>query len=163
MFNDNFTTFLDKKRYFINKHNQNSHIDYKNPNDYFFVHKNPLTDEKDYDYYIRCVNRILDNNKKYLFCYTSMNNEYKNNNIKNDIDNCISILKIKNYKFTFLVINYIFEKNADLRYNYEYLDNEYVILNIYYEYDENIEYDCDHKITDFHIKYNPIATKFKMI
>lgn len=159
--NDNFQLFLDKNRYYINKFGQNSHMDY-NVDETFFLHKNPLTDDKDYEYYVRCVNRFLDTSKKYLFCYTSMNNQFRDISVLNNIDKCISILKSKNYNFHFLVLNYVLDKEGELRYDYEYINDGYTILNMYLKFDPNVPYDTDNNAINFHKKYNPLSTLFKM-
>jgi Putative papain-like cysteine peptidase (DUF1796) len=68
---DDFKTFLDRKRYVSKGSSRCGHKDY---NDDLFRHHNPLLNEATYDYFNRCVNRFRNflhsSNKKVfvLFC-----------------------------------------------------------------------------------------------
>jgi hypothetical protein len=110
---DDFKTFLDKSFYvdlLINDRCGHS-IYCENT----FVHHNPLHNQKDYEYFVRCVERfrkLLNSNNKKVFFISIINGEHNvnnklNDNIKQQFTELNNILKSKttNYKLV-LIVNY---------------------------------------------------------
>ena len=110
---NNFTTFLDKSYYISISNNKCGHSFY---NKSMFNHHNPLNNENDYNYYIRCVNRFkqllqYQEHKLFIMIFVNMNNikeELKNKII--DFNN-----KFSNYtkNYTLLVILHINNKTKN--------------------------------------------------
>ena len=82
---DDFKIFLDKSYYVSTEYNRCSHSYYTNG---MFHHHNPLNNENDYNYYIRCVNRfrqLLQYEEHKLFVMIVVNNDNFKENLKNEI------------------------------------------------------------------------------
>jgi hypothetical protein len=73
---NNFEYFLDKNKLYFN----NSKLQHKNYNIHI-VHKNPLDNLNDYEYYIRCVDRFKNLKNNILFVGGN-----ENDNIKSTTD-----------------------------------------------------------------------------
>lgn len=107
---DDFKDFLDKSHYMDKGPWQCGHKLY-HPR--MFNHKNPLTNENDYNYYVRCVNRFrqlqLQQEHK-LFVMVFMNKEQTDENHKQTIIDFNQ--KLLNYvkNYTLLVIYHIKEQ-----------------------------------------------------
>lgn len=82
---DRFKTFLDKTYYISITDNKCGHTFYDNN---MFNHYNPLTNEDDYNYYVRCVNRfklLLKNKEPKLFVMIITNIKEENEIEMNEI------------------------------------------------------------------------------
>ena len=110
---NDFNFFLDKSYYTSISNNQCGHSYYQ-PN--MWWHHNPLNNENDYNYYIRCVNRFrqllkYEEHKLFVIIYSNMDNVEDIH--KNDIIN----FNRKFYRFTknytLLVIYNIQNKNEN--------------------------------------------------
>jgi hypothetical protein len=127
---DKFKIFLDKTYYINISNNMCGHSYY---NKQMFKHHNPLTNENDYNYFIRCINRfnrLLDdtNHKLFIMIFINMNNMNKLNNI-NNINNLKNNIiefnnKLSNYttNYTLLVIFHI-NKHESQFYNFTINNN----------------------------------------
>jgi hypothetical protein len=119
---DDFNIFLDKSYYVRIKKNKCGHSYY---NKDMFWHRNPLNNENDYNYYIRCVDRfkqLLKYEEPKLFIMILVNMTSFEENIKNTIIdfNCKFSKYTKNYKL--LVICHIGNKQNNYH-NFTYNDN----------------------------------------
>jgi len=159
---DNFSKFLNKS-YYINVSNTVcGHSLYKYKNENIFNHKNPLINENDYNYYLRCVDRFKKLIKKegyklFTMIFVNMNNinEFNKNKIKyfnNELSKYTSnyillvILHIKNKQNNYH--NFIYDDNIHfleihtlsesdgVNFNNNY-DNEY-LNNIILTYNFNL-------------------------
>ena len=159
---NDFIDFMDRNNYIYTSNNK---ITLKNTNikylENMFVHKNPIINKEDFDYYLRCISRFknLKSTDDYkLFVYTSYSNQYLNNNFKNNI----SLLKntLNNWtdkKFYILIINYIKVNNINEQHIYNYIiEDQIIILNINIMYDLQIFYSIDKAIYSFFKLFNPI-------
>ena len=126
----------------------------------------------DYEYYERTVSRILKikNTKvSILFIHTIYNDLLNNENILfyYNIQNIINLKKILDNYFNnnLLIINYIRNKNHGIKinnnYNYFIYENIY-ILNIFINFNNEIEYDFDKNIFLFYKENNPINEIFNV-
>ena len=161
-----FIDFIDRTNYIQTVDNK---ITLKNTNITYlgnmFVHKNPIMNKEDFEYYLRCVSRfknLKSTNSCKLFVYTSYNNECLNENFKNDITLLNNVLKIfTDNKFYILILNYLnVDNNEQNTYNY-IITNEYIVLNINLIYDPKICQTTDKQvyskaILHFFTKCNPI-------
>uniref|UniRef100_A0A6C0AP82 Papain-like cysteine peptidase n=1 Tax=viral metagenome TaxID=1070528 RepID=A0A6C0AP82_9ZZZZ len=107
---DGFNTFLDKSYYINISDKQCGHSYY---NKLMFNHHNPLTNEDDYNYYVRCVNRfkeLLRREEYKLFIMIIVNNDNFDENIKKCIINFNN--KFNNYtkNYRLLAIIHIKDK-----------------------------------------------------
>ena len=156
-----FSDFIDRTNYIA----ADNKITLKNTNvtylRHMFVHKNPIINKEDFDYYLRCVSRfknLKSTNSCKLFVYTSYNNECLSENFKNDIYLLKNILKIfTDNNFYILILNYFNVDNIDEQNIYNYtINDQLVILNININYDTNIQYSIDKAIHLFFTQFNPI-------
>lgn len=97
---DDFDIFLDKSYYVSISDKQCGHSYYHNE---MFNHHNPLNNDNDYNYYIRCVNRfkqLLRYEEHKLFIMIFINMDSIEENLKNDIINFNNKFNryTKNYK-----------------------------------------------------------------
>ena len=110
---DDFNIFLDKSYYTRISDNQCSHSYYgKN----MFNHRNPLNNENDYNYYIRCVNRFrqllqYEEHKLFVMTYVNLDNVEEINT--NDIINFNSKFSKYTKNYTLLVIYHIKNKKEN--------------------------------------------------
>ena len=112
---DDFKKFLDKS-YYVNISNKKCGHSYYNER--MFNHHNPLNNENDYNYYVRCVNRfknLLQCEEQKLFIMIFVNMDNFEENLKNNIINFNNKFSkyTKNYKL--LVILHI--KNKENNYH----------------------------------------------
>jgi hypothetical protein len=101
---DDFNIFLDKTYYFTIEDKICGHSYYHKQ---MFYHHNPLDDENDYNYYVRCVDRfkqLLKCEEHKLFVMIFINMENFEENIKNDIINFNNKFSkyTKNYTLLFI-------------------------------------------------------------
>lgn len=101
---DDFKMFLDKSYYVTisNKKCAHSHYHYQ-----MFNHHNPLIHQKDYEYFVRCVNRfrkLLQFEQHKLFIMTFPNMSNIDDNIKNEIINFNEKLLKYTSNYTLLII-----------------------------------------------------------
>lgn len=119
---DDFHIFLDKS-YYVNRGAKKCDHTYYSIN--MFNHHNPLTNENDYNYYIRCVNRFkqllqYEEHKLFLIIFPNMDNVEENDKNKViDFNNKFSKYT-KNY--ILLVIFHIKNKKA-ICHRFTYHDN----------------------------------------
>ena len=109
---DDFNIFLDKSYYVSISDKQCGHSYYHNG---MFNHHNPLNNDNDYNYYIRCVNRfkqLLKYEEHKLFIMTFINMASIEEGLKNDIINFNNKFcrYTKNYKLL-VVFNIINKQN----------------------------------------------------
>jgi hypothetical protein len=123
-----------------------------------FVHRDPTT-ENDYLYTLRSVDRW--NNLQYCndeicFLYTTYGN-----NINIEQINILHGLLIQKFSNIRIVIcNYNKVDTID-QIKHEYIKNDtYTIINIYIVYDNNIQYDIDRNIMNYHTLHNPISSLY---
>jgi len=139
---DNFETFLNKKYYtricdksVTNKHKINiqKHIYYFPKGNIMFNHHNPLN-SKDYNYFVRCVNRfksLLKNKSNKLFIYYHRNYENKpfDENNKLNIIEFNDFLKMHTKNYTILSI-YVQKSNTSSLDYIKYENIDFVNINI---------------------------------
>ncbi len=112
---DNFNIFLDKSYYVSISKTVCGHSYYDKQ---MFNHHNPLINENDFNYYVRCVNRFkqllqCDEHKLFVMIFVNMDNvEYNQNNDIIKFNNTFSKYT-KNY--TLLVIYHI--KNKEINHH----------------------------------------------
>ena len=156
---NNFSEFLDRNNYY--KLNNKISLIEKNIKylEKMFAHRDPVDNELDFKYIVRCVNRFnnLQNNNCFkLFFYTAYNNCYNNN----ELLECENILnqKFKNYRL--IVLNYI---KSDEIMNYNIIYDKVIIINIYINYELSVDYDIDKSILNFHNNNKPIEEIIKKL
>jgi hypothetical protein len=110
---DNFKTFLDKSQY-------NSVSDTKCGHNLYhpetFNHHNPLTNENDYNYYLRCVNRfneLLKREEHKLFVLGIYNMSEINDTIRNEMVDFNNTLSKHTKNYTLLVIFHLHNKKCN--------------------------------------------------
>jgi len=150
---DNFKLFLNKK-YYMNISNKRCGHSYYNKE--LFRHHNPLTNENDYNYFVRCVNRFKDllycKGHK-LFITIIVNNDSIDKKI---IHNSIKInKKLSRYttNYTLLVILHLKNKQQNYH-NFTYKDNiQFLELHTLSDSDGlSFKNDTDNKYLDNIIK-----------
>lgn len=170
---NNCVDFIDRSNY-INSKNQPNCVTFKseifNYLDPMFVHKNPIENECDYLYTLRCVERF--NNlqfidKHIIFVYSTNNIEDLDllNEDINELQNTLN-KKYGNTKYHLLFIEIVkINDNNCLpnTYNFKIDDNNVIVLRIYIKYDINIEYDIDKAICYFFNNFNPMEEIIKEI
>jgi hypothetical protein len=107
---DDFNIFLDKSYYISISHNVCGHS-YYHP--VMFNHHNPLDNENDYNYYVRCVNRfkqLLQYEESKLFIIILTNRQNVDENQKNDIINFNNKFSKYTKNYRLLVIYHIKNK-----------------------------------------------------
>ena len=119
---DDFNIFLDKSYYVTISDTKCYHLHYNGP---IFNHHNPLNNENDYNYFVRCVNRFrqllkYDEPKLFIIIYPNMDNI--NEELKENIINFNNNFSkyTKNYKL--LVIFHIKYKQ-DLNHIFTHINN----------------------------------------
>jgi hypothetical protein len=156
---NNFSEFLDKNNYY--KSNNKISLIEKNIKylDTMFNHRDPVDNENDYQYIVRCVNRFNnlqnDNNFK-LFFHSIYNNSYN----KDELVECNNILNEKFKKYKLIVLNYI---NSEEKKNYTIDYDTIIIINIYIKYNPSIWYDIDKAIFNFYDNNKPIEEIVKKL
>ena len=153
---DNFVKFLNTENYYTKTDDKK--IYHKYYNNLMFVHRDPTT-ENDYLYTLRSVDRW--NNLQYCndeicFLYTTYGN-----NINIEQINILHGLLIQKFSNIRIVIcNYNKVDTID-QIKHEYIKNDtYTIINIYIVYDNNIQYDIDRNIMNYHTLHNPISSLY---
>jgi len=121
---DDFKIFLDKS-YYISYNRFTSGHSYYNKN--LWCHHNPLMFEKDYNYYIRCVDRfkrLLQNEDHKLFVMSFVNMDEIPENLKNDIINFNDKFSTytKNYKLLIILHLQNKEKQQSLFTHHDNID-----------------------------------------
>jgi hypothetical protein len=155
----NFSEFLDRNNY-CKTNNKTTLID-RNIKylELMFAHSDPVNNETDFQYIVRCVNRFnnLDNdNRCKLFFHSIYENEIDNNQLL-ELDSILG-LKFKKYKLILLI--YI---NTSERSDYEIIYDKIIKINIYIKYTREIDYDIDKSIYNFHDKNKPIEEIIKKL
>jgi hypothetical protein len=133
MLEDDFKIFLDKKYYISKSNTECQHIYYYNgKNDkQMFNHRNPLINEDDYSYYIRCIDRFrnfikFEEKKLYIIMITNIDN-MSDINIKQYYDFNDKFSKYTNNYILLVIFNIIDKEN-----NYKFIkDNNIHILELY--------------------------------
>ena len=122
---NNFKIFLDKKYYTSISKSRCGHTYYNNN---MWWHHNPLVNQKDYDYYKRCIDRfkkLLNNDENKLFIILLPNMSDINEDIKNNIINFNDKFSKYTNNYILLVIlhlgnkdenNYIFTYNNNIHF-----------------------------------------------
>ena len=149
---NNFSEFLDKNNYYKSNNKVSlieKNIKYLEP---MFAHRDPVDNDSDFQYIVRCVNRFnnLDNDNRFKLFFHSIYNNYYN---INELLECDNILNQKFKKYKLIVLNYI---NSDEIKNYNINYDKVIIINIYIKYNPSIDYDMDKSIFDFYKKNKPI-------
>ena len=119
---DDFKIFLDKSYYFTISDKICGHSYYHKQ---MFKHHNPLINEADYNYYVRCVNRfknLLQYKEKKLFVMIFINMENLEEHLKNDIINFNNEFSKYTTNYTLLVIFHIKNKE-NIYHNFTHNDN----------------------------------------
>ena len=159
-----FTFFLNKDYYSItdlNNYNQ-THLYYYPDNNTMFNHHNPLND-KDYDYFKRCIERfynVLKSNKKKLFIimldHNDTNPYYTYNDLIKYNNNEFDLL---NYKLSLFTDNYeiliiIHKKNDNNNHHFINNNNLTILFFSTYSYSNGVSFidDNDNIILDNIIK-----------
>jgi hypothetical protein len=110
---DNFKTFLDKSHYNSISNTKCGHNVYHPET---FNHHNPLTNENDYNYYLRCVDRfntLLKREEHKLFVLGNFNMNQIDENIKSDMIEINNKLSKLTNNLTLLVIFHLPNKNCN--------------------------------------------------
>lgn len=132
---DNFNKFLDKKLYIEKDIKKCSHIIYDvSKTNYMFNHHNPLNNDKDYEYYVRCVNRFNDmikSDKSKLFITMFVDIVDLNFNNINLITNFNE--KLNNYtsNYKLLIINCYIDKNLLFPYHSKIITNNICVIKLF--------------------------------
>lgn len=110
---DDFNIFLDKSYYISKSEKVCGHTYY---NERMFNHHNPLINENDYNYYIRCVNRFkqllqFDEHKLFIMTFVNMNNSEES--LKNNIIDFNNKFSKYTKNYTLLVIFHIANKKKN--------------------------------------------------
>lgn len=117
-----FNIFLNKAYYTNISNNRCGHLYY---NKDLFRHHNPLINENDYNYFVRCVNRfkdLLHNKGHKLFITILVNNDSINKKIIKNIIKFNKKLSIYTSNYTLLVVLHL--KNKQQNYHtFKYKDN----------------------------------------
>jgi len=172
--NNNFIDFIDRNNYIISKNKHYSNfLTFKNENfnylDPMFIHKNPLENESDYLYTLRCIERF--NNLQFinnhiLFVHTVYNEIDLNDINIIELQNTLNI-KYGNKKYHLLFIEYLNINNDNDNYlpnTYSFkIDNNIILLKVYIKYDPSIEFNVDYSILNFLEIFNPIEEIIKEI
>jgi len=125
---DDFKIFLDKSYYSTVNNNTCKHTYYyKKESEYnMFNHFNPLDNEKNYNYYIRCVNRfrdLLQKQEHKLFIMININNnDDDKNNIINKTINFNNTFSKYTSNYTILFIFHVPNKQTN-NHTFTYIDN----------------------------------------
>lgn len=135
---DKFNKFLDKKYYKqYGDHHKCSHQVYDHTNgslDFYmppmFFHHNPL-DDNDYQYYVRCVGRLLnvlkrDTNKLFLITYIGGSHITKDDVLSNKITSLKSKIDSLTSNAYLVIVNCITEGT----YNVNFMQNNIIIINL---------------------------------
>lgn len=125
--NDKFSTFLNKTYYTNISKTQCGHSLY---NSVMFNHHNPLMNENDYSYYIRCIdrfNKLLHNNDKKMFII-----------MFNNMDNLDNLDNLKDMIIGFNNTLLTYTSNYILVVIYNIINSQYTSHNIVY--DNNIHF-----------------------
>ena len=112
---DNFNIFLDKSYYQDNHCKENNKCGHKYYNVNMFNHRDPRN-EKDYNYYVRCVDRFKNllqkqEHKLFIMIFINMNNI--DENIKNNIIDFNNKFSKYTSNYTLLVIFHIPNKQQN--------------------------------------------------
>ena len=110
---DNFKTFLDKSNYNSISNTKCGHNIYHPET---FNHHNPLTNENDYNYYLRCVNRfntLLKRDEHKLFILGHFNMNQIDENVKTDMIEFNNKLSKLTNNYTLLIIFHLPNKNCN--------------------------------------------------
>uniref|UniRef100_A0A6C0EQK8 Papain-like cysteine peptidase n=1 Tax=viral metagenome TaxID=1070528 RepID=A0A6C0EQK8_9ZZZZ len=134
---DDFNIFLDKSYYITISHNKCGHSFYDKQ--YMFFHHNLLTNEDDYNYFTRCVNRFkkllkYQGHKLFIMTFVNPENGGYSEDLKNDIFDFNTRLSKYTNDYTILVILH-FPHNTN---NYNITKNESVhFLELYTNSESN--------------------------
>lgn len=164
---NNCIDFIDRSNYIISK-NQVNCVTLKSETftylDPMFVHKNPLENESDYLYTLRCVERFnnLQNTNKHIIFVRLFENEL--DNTINELQNTLTT-KYGNTKYHLLFIEIVKINDNDYlpnTYNFK-IDDNIIVLKIYIMYNMNIQYDIDKAIVYFFSNFNSMEEIIKEI
>ena len=119
---NDFSIFLDKSYYISISNNICGHSYY---NEQMFRHHNPLINENEYNYYVRCVNRfkkllLYKEPKLFIMVFVNMNDV--TDFLKNEIINFNNKFKTHTHNYTLLVIFHIPKKQMN-HHIFTYNDN----------------------------------------
>jgi hypothetical protein len=124
-----------------------------------FVHKNPIENIEDFNYYLRCVerfNKLKENNNRILLFYSSYNNECMSDTFITDVNKLLYVLNKSYTNFYLLIFNYVNVQNVKQQNTFNYTINDNLItINISIMYD-NKPYAIDYAINNFFKIFNPI-------
>ena len=119
---DNFKTFLDKSQYTSVSDTKCGHKFYHPET---FNHHNPLTNENDYNYYLRCVNRfntLLKREEHKFFVHGIYNMSEINDDIRNNMVDFNNTLSMHTNNYILLVIFHLSNKKCNYH-NFTYNGN----------------------------------------
>ncbi len=151
---DDFKNFLNKSHYESVENDKCEHLYYDR---IFFNHHNPLNNEKDYNYFERCVNRfrnLLNSNGTKLFIIFISGNGI-NENVKNDIINFDKRFSKFTREYKLLVIQCIYNQSTNNHFS-SFIDNIH-FLDLYISGKTNgvsFENESDNQYLDNIIKSN---------
>jgi hypothetical protein len=157
---NNFNDFINRDNYIYTTNKKitlkSKHINYLNDT---FVHKNPIENIEDFNYYLRCIERfkkLKENNKSILFCYTSYNNECICDAFITDLHKLLYVLNKSYTNFYLLIFNFVTVENINQENTFNYIINDKLItINISISYDNKL-YARDYAIKNFFKMFNPI-------
>ena len=161
---NDFSEFLDRNNYYKKDNNISlidKNIEYLNK---MFVHRDPVDNESDFLYTIRCVNRfnnLKQDNRCKLFFHTIYNNEYNEKRKEIEELNVLLKKKCKNYKL--VIINYIKTDDVNINNLYKVEFQEIIFIRIYIMYNQTIDYALDKSIFEFYAINNPIEEIIKKL
>jgi hypothetical protein len=131
---DNFHTFL-KKKYYKPIANEKDKCGHKKYGLEMFQHRNPMTKNEDYNYYIRCVERfrnLLTTHNSKLFVMVFINQNKSNIiNIKQEILKFNDFFKDHTTNYKLCIIIQMVEKNKYHKFEFENVNKEVDFLYVF--------------------------------
>lgn len=152
--NDNFNAFLDKEKIFTVNKNKGGHKIYHSS---LFNHRNPLTSEENYNYYVRAserFNNLIKSEASILFVCTVIQEPQKRVSWAKGFDREIEIPNNQNIETFRSLIQNLKKRNSNCK---------FVFINQFTEYDPKIEFKIiDDTITwvDFYSKGKNSGVKY---
>ena len=129
---NNCVDFVDRSNYTISKNHlphltlKSQQINYLDP---MFIHKNPIENENDYLYTLRCVerfNNLQNTHKSILFVHTVYDTDLNLLLSSEDINELQNTLNAKYAQYHLLIINWvdtIFTNHLPNTYDYKFIDS----------------------------------------
>ncbi len=131
---DNFHTFL-KRKYYKPIKNEKDKCGHKKYGLQMFQHRNPITKDEDYNYYIRCVERfrkVINSHESKLFMMVFINQNKSNIiNIKQKIVKFNNFFKDYTTNYKLCIIIQTVEKNNFHNYKFENINKNIDFLHVY--------------------------------